>query len=85
MIAAVTDLSNYIKGIIESASELFKFRNYTNNRTDRKIDNLFESDECDNINKTIKCRDLLYFTCLQSKDNKSYQTANRIITEEGMM
>jgi hypothetical protein len=70
MITEISNLINFISNIIKNASKLFKFRNYTNNCSNRKIDNLFDADMCKNTKKTIDCKDLLYFTCLQSKDNK---------------
>lgn len=53
----IANFLNYFSNIIKSTSNLFKFRNYTNNKVNRKIDNLFENDKCMNIKKTIKCEE----------------------------
>lgn len=80
----IIKLSSYLSNILESVSTEFKFRNHTNNCSNRKNDNFYDSDLCKNIKNTISCKDLFYFSCMQSKNNESYQIINTMMTQKNI-
>lgn len=74
----------YFDEVINDASKLFGFRNHSNlhqmqcEKLYPSIQNLNE-----NINNTITCKDLVYFTLNQARHNETYScTNNKMICEK---
>jgi hypothetical protein len=79
---SLSKLHTYLSQVLAEASIKFKFIDHGNHNSNRSIDNLFESDACSEISKVITCKDLIYFTCIQSSYNLSYARTNRFMTDE---
>lgn len=80
----ILQLINHIRRTIEVCSSEFKFKNHTNNIS-RNIDQYYADNDLNNdIPKIISCKDLIYFTCMQSLTNNTYSATNNIMIHESL-